>query len=70
MPSHYFQSKEINLMHDPNDRFGMPQGAFEAALDSHGQGNPSIRPGMYVPTRREVAEMNSDDLFSVLIDWM
>jgi len=57
-------------MHDPNDRFGMPHGAFEAALDSHGRDNPTIRFGMYVPTRREVAENSPDWLYSVLIDWM
>ena len=57
-------------MHDPNDRFGMPESAFEAALDAHGRDNPTIRFGMYVPTRREVAENSPDWLYSVLIDWM
>ncbi len=57
-------------MHDPNDRFGMPDSAFQAALDSHGRDNPSIRCGMYVPTRREVADASPDWLYSVLIDWM
>lgn len=57
-------------MTDLDDRFGMPDDAFRAALDSHGRGNPSIRFGMYVPTRREVAELRPKDLYEVLIDWL
>ena len=57
-------------MSDLDDRFRMPESAFEAAFDSHGRNNPSIRNGMYVPTRREVAEMPPGQLFSILIDWM
>lgn len=57
-------------MHDPNDRFGMPESAFEAALDSHGRNSPTFRFGMYVPTRREVAEMPVENLSPILIDWM
>ena len=57
-------------MADKNDRFGMPQSAFEAALDSHGRNNPVFRVGMYVPTRGEVAELPIGDLRTILIDWM
>lgn len=57
-------------MKDPDDRFGMPECAFQAPLDSHGRNNPTIRSGMYVPTRREVAENSPDWLYSALIDWM
>jgi hypothetical protein len=55
---------------DDDDRFGMPQSAFEAALDSHGRNNPVYRVGMYVPTRGEVAALPVDDLRVILIDWM
>jgi len=55
---------------DEDDRFGMPQSAFEAALDSHGRNNPVFRVGMYVPTRGEVAKLPADDLRQILIDWM
>jgi len=46
---------------DDDDRFGMPQSAFEAALNSHGRDNPVYRVGMYVPTRREVATLPIED---------
>ena len=55
---------------DPEDRFGMPESAFRAAQKSHGLDNPTIRSGMYVPTRREVAGEPPKWLYSVLIDWM
>ncbi|MFC3549502.1 hypothetical protein ACFOLC_00560 [Lysobacter cavernae] len=57
-------------MVDIDDRFGMPESAFRAARESHGVNNPTIRLGMYVPTRREVAESPADNLYEVLIDWM
>lgn len=57
-------------MKDPDDRFGMPDSAFIAALDAHGRDNPTIRSGMYVPTRQEVAQKSPEWLHSVLIDWM
>ena len=56
--------------HDPNDRFGMPDSAFEAALESHGRNNPFIRMGMYVPTRHEVATMEPGELFEILDGWL
>lgn len=55
---------------DPEDRFGMPESAFRAARESHGFDNPTIRSGMYVPTRREVAGKPPEWLYPVLIDWM
>lgn len=57
-------------MHDPEDRFGMPASAFQAAREGHGLDNPVERLGMYVPTRREVATLPADALFSVLVDWL
>ncbi|WP_044305161.1 hypothetical protein [Pseudoxanthomonas mexicana] len=48
----------------------MPESAFRAARESHGHDNPSIRSGMYVPTRREVAKEPPKWLYPVLIDWM
>lgn len=53
-----------------DDRFGMPDSAFVAALESHGRDNPTIRFGMYVPTRREVAVLPPKDLYNILIDWL
>lgn len=53
-----------------NDRFGMPDSAFTAALESHGVNNPVQRLGMYVPTRGEVATLPAADLRVFLIDWM
>lgn len=57
-------------MKDLDDRFGIPDSAFLAAMESHGRNNPSIRLGMYVPTRREVAELPANNLYSILIDWL
>lgn len=57
-------------MPDPDDRFGMPESAFRAARESHGVDNPTIRSGMYVPTRREIVELPAESLYEVLIDWM
>lgn len=58
------------MLEDPEDRFGMPESAFHAARESHGPDNPTIRSGMYVPTRREVAGKSPQWLYPVLIDWM
>lgn len=55
---------------DKDDRFGMPESAFEAALESHGRDNPVFRVGMYVPTREEAAKMPPAELRTILIDWM
>ncbi len=57
-------------LEDAEDRFGMPESAFRAARESHGLDSPVIRSGMYVPTRREVAEKPVEWLYPVLIDWM
>jgi hypothetical protein len=53
-----------------SDRFGMPQSAFDAARESHGVNNPTIRCGMNVPTRHEVATLPIEELSSIIIDWM
>ncbi|WP_458068479.1 hypothetical protein [Rhodanobacter sp. BL-MT-08] len=57
-------------MTDPDDRFGMPESAFQAAKESHGLNSPVIREGMYVPCRKEVATMPGALLAAILIDWM
>ena len=53
-----------------NDRFGIPDSALRAALESHGKDNPCIRAGMYVPTREEVATMPAAEISEVLDLWM
>ncbi len=58
------------MTHSPDDRFGMPESAFQAARESHGLDNPVIRMGMYVPTREEVATRPAAELYLVVIDWM
>lgn len=58
------------MTHSPDDRFGMPESAFQAARESHGLDNPVVRMGMYVPTREEVATRPAADLYTVVIDWM
>jgi hypothetical protein len=55
---------------DPIDRFGMPDSAFEAARESHGDGSPVQRVGMDVPMREEVLSLAPSLLHSILIDWM
>ncbi|MGH8456586.1 MAG: hypothetical protein ACRETE_06335, partial [Stenotrophobium sp.] len=57
-------------MTDPDDRFGMPASAFQAAHESHGLDNPTFRMGMYVPTRNEVATRSAAELYPIVIDWM
>jgi hypothetical protein len=58
------------MTNQDNDRFGMPESAFEAARESHGYDNPVYRMGMYVPTRREVATLSPQQLYPILIDWI
>jgi hypothetical protein len=65
-----WEESEMPGEHDPNDRFGMPDSAFEAALESHGRDNPVIRVGMYVPTREEVRTLPPEDLDLILDFWM
>jgi len=52
------------------DRFGMPDSAFRAAIESHRVDNPVLRTGMYVPTREEVATLPAGDLEYILDFWM
>ena len=42
-------------MTDPDDRFGVPDSAVKAAMESHGLDSPVFRAGMRVATRHEVA---------------
>ena len=49
------------------DRFGMPESAFQAAWEAH---RHVLRTGMYVPTRVEVATWPVKKLTAVLVDWM
>lgn len=58
------------MKNDPYDRFGTPDEAFIAARQSHGESNPLVRMGMYVPTRHEVATMAPRDLLEVLDLWI
>lgn len=55
---------------DPDDRFGMPDRAFEAARKSHGPGKAAFRVGMYIPTRREVATRPPPELLPILDAWL
>lgn len=57
-------------MNKDDQRFGMPQSAFDSALKSHGKDSPVIRLGMYVPTRREVATLPIKKLSAIVIDWL
>ena len=50
------------------DRFGVPETAFEAARESHGN-SPFVRMGMYVPTRREVRTLPPHDVYVILDLW-
>jgi hypothetical protein len=58
------------MTNNPDDRFGMPASAFQAARESHGVNSPVIRMGMYVPTRHEVATLPAAELLPIVIDWM
>jgi hypothetical protein len=57
------------MKNDDQDCFGMPDSAFSAAHKAHGNA-PTVRCGMYVPTRAEVASMAIADLRPILIDWL
>jgi len=56
-------------MSNDQDRFGVPESAFLTARKSHGSA-PTVRAGMYVPTRGEVASMVPETLRPILIDWL
>lgn len=55
------------MSHEDDDRFGMPDSAFESARDVH-QG--IHRSGMHVPTRLEVRTMPTEQLSIVIDLWM
>lgn len=57
------------MTNDDQDRFGLPASAFAAAQNSHGSAR-TVRAGMYVPTRGEVASMAPETLRPILIDWL
>lgn len=57
------------MKNDDQDRFGLPESAFLAAQKAHGSA-PTIRAGMYVPTRGEVASMAPEKLRHLLIEWL
>ena len=54
---------------DDQDRFGMPASAFAAAQKAHGSA-PTVRCGVYVPTRAEVRSMAPETLRPILMDWL
>lgn len=54
---------------DEQDRFGIPESAFAAALRAQSSA-PVIRCGMYVPTRAEVRTMAPKTLRPLLIEWL
>jgi hypothetical protein len=53
-----------------SDRFNTPDQAFADAQASHGEDNPFMRMGRYVPTRHEVATLPIEDLAFILDLWM
>lgn len=57
------------MVHDSNDRFGMPDAAFRAAAEAQGD-TGVFRVGTYIPTRGEVATMPRNTLASILTDWI
>lgn len=57
------------MTNDDQDRFGLPASAFAAAQNSHGSA-PTVRCGVYVPTRAEVRSMAPETLRPILIDWL
>jgi len=61
--------KGLQTMNNDQDRFGMPESAFLAAHKSHGSA-PTVRAGVYVPTRAEVRSMAPEVLRPILIDWL
>jgi hypothetical protein len=54
----------------PSARFNTPDQGFADAKASHGEDNPFMRMGTYVPTRDEVATLPIDDLAFILDLWM
>ncbi|MEW5835086.1 MAG: hypothetical protein B7X39_19480 [Lysobacterales bacterium 14-68-21] len=58
------------MTHSPDDRFGVSEGAFQAARESHGLNNPVYRMGMVAPTRHEVATLPAAELLPIVIDWI
>lgn len=56
-------------MSGDQDRFGMPATAFVAAQNSH-RSAPTMRCGVYVPTRAEVRSMAPEALRPLLIEWL
>lgn len=54
---------------DDQDRFGVPESAFAVAQKAHGSA-PTVRCGVYVPTRAEVRSMAPETLRPLLIEWM
>ncbi|MDD3326564.1 MAG: hypothetical protein PHW25_05695 [Zoogloea sp.] len=57
------------MTRDDQDRFGMSASALAAAQSSHGS-TRTVRAGMYVPTRGEVASMALQTLRPILMDWL
>ena len=57
------------MTNDDQDRFGVPESAFAAAHKAHGSA-PTVRCGVYVPTRAEVRSMAPETLRPVLIEWL
>ena len=57
------------MTNDDQDRFGVPESAFAAAQKAHGNA-PTVRCGVYVPTRAEVRSMAPETLRPILMDWL
>ena len=57
------------MTNNDQDRFGVPESAFAAAQKAHGNA-PTVRCGVYVPTRAEVRSMAPEALRPILIDWL
>jgi len=57
------------MTNDDQDRFGVPESAFAAAHKAHGSA-PTVRCGVYVPTRAEVRSMAPEALRPLLIEWL
>lgn len=53
-------------MNDPDDRFGFTRADMMREINAH---KGVIRAGVYVPTRHEVATLELDRLYRVLIEW-
>ena len=57
------------MKNDDQDRFGVSESAFAAAQKAHGSA-PTVRCGVYVPTRAEVRSMAPETLRPLLIEWL